>query len=255
MQSVLAPAYVVYTRKLLSQISQGPIPRHIGIILDGNRRYAAFKGIDYATAYEQGAKKLEEVLEWCWDLDIKVVSVWVFSTENFNRSKEQVELIMKMAKEKMRKLRENKKTHERKVKVIVSGARDLLPPELIEEIELTERATANYDQRILNILLAYGGRREITDAVKNIARHVKRGDLNPEEISEEIIAKNLYTAGLPDPDLIIRTSGQERLSGFLMWQSAYSEFYFAEVFWPLFRKIDLLRAIRTYQQRTRNFGA
>ncbi len=254
MQLLLAPVYHVYQRKLFNQVKKYPMPQHIGIILDGNRRYANTLGLNYETAYEHGAKKLEEVLDWCWQLGVKVVSVWVFSTENFNRPPDQVEILMRMAAEKLKAIRESKKTHERKVKVIVSGAIEILPDFVKEEIEKTEEATKNYDTYTLNVLLGYGGRREITDAVRKIASKVKNGEILPEQINEQIIEEHLYTAGLPDPDLIIRTSGEERLSGFLMWQSAYSEFYFAEVFWPMFRFIDLLRAIRTYQQRKRNFG-
>ena len=254
MSFLLAPVYHVYQRKLFNQVKKYPVPKHIGIILDGNRRYARTVGLNYETAYEHGAKKLEEVLEWCWQLGVEVVSVLVFSTENFKRPPEQVELLMKKAAEKLKVIRESKKTHERRVKVRVSGAIEILPDYVKEEIKKTEEATKHYDKYTLNVLLGYGGRREITDAVKKIAKKVKEGQLDPNKISEKVIEEHLYTAGLPDPDLIIRTSGEERLSGFLMWQSAYSEFYFAEVFWPLFRFIDLLRAIRTYQQRKRNFG-
>ena len=230
------------------------MPHHIGIILDGNRRASRKLGLNYKDGYELGAKKLEEVLNWCWDLGIKVVSVWVFSTENFKRPKDQVETIMQLAKEKLRLIREDERIHKNKVRIKIIGRRDMLPKEIQEEIEQTEKATENYDNYTLNICMAYGGRAEIVDAIKNIIKRIIKGELKPEEINEEVINEHLYTKGLPDPDLIIRTSGEERLSGFLLWQSAYSELYFADVYWPLFRKIDLWRAIRTYQRRQRRFG-
>ncbi|RLC45122.1 MAG: di-trans,poly-cis-decaprenylcistransferase [Candidatus Coatesbacteria bacterium] len=246
--------YRVYESKLHSEIKGKQMPHHIGIILDGNRRASRKLGLNYKDGYELGAKKLEEVLNWCWDLGIKVVSVWVFSTENFKRPKDQVETIMQLAKEKLRLIREDERIHKNKVRIKIIGRRDMLPKEIQEEIEQTEKATENYDNYTLNICMAYGGRAEIVDAIKNIIKRIIKGELKPEEINEEVINEHLYTKGLPDPDLIIRTSGEERLSGFLLWQSAYSELYFADVYWPLFRKIDLWRAIRTYQRRQRRFG-
>ena len=252
--NILAPVYYLYKRRLNQQIQGKPIPKHIGIILDGNRRYATLRGIDFKSAYEHGAKKLEEVLRWSWNLGIEIVSVWVFSTENFSRSKDQVELIMQMAREKLLALKDSKDIHEKQVRVRVLGSRALLPAFVVEAIEEVEEATKHYDSRYLNILMAYGGRREIIEAVQKLAYKIKNNELSPEDINEETINQHLYTAGLPDPDLIIRTSGEERLSGFMMWQSAYAEFYFAEVFWPLFREIDLWRAIRSFQMRERRFG-
>ena len=218
--------YKIYEKKLYSEIKGQDMPQHIGIILDGNRRASRKLGINYNEGYELGAKKLEEVLNWCWDLNIKVVSVWVFSTDNFKH----------------------------KVRIRVIGRKELLPKEIQEEIAKTEEATKEYEGYTLNICMAYGGRAELTDAIKEVVKKVNEGKLKPEDITEEIISEHLYTRGLPDPDLIIRTSGEERLSGFLLWQSAYSELYFADVYWPLFRRIDLWRAIRIYQQRHRRFG-
>ncbi|MCY3410875.1 MAG: di-trans,poly-cis-decaprenylcistransferase [Candidatus Heimdallarchaeota archaeon] len=252
---MLAPIYGIYEKSLINQIKRGgELPQHIGIILDGNRRHASGSGLPVEKGYELGAKKLERVLEWLWDFDIKVVSVWIFSTENFNRDVNQVETIMKMAEAKTIRIREDKKVHERGVLIRYSGDRNLLPESLRKQIEHTEEVTREYGNHTLNICLAYGGRQELTSAIKKIAYNVKNGNLDVDSIDEDTITEYLYTYGLPDPDLIIRTSGSIRLSGFLMWQSAYSELYFSDVLWPAFRKVDLFRAIRDFQRRKRNFG-
>ncbi len=252
--SILNPIYAYYKRRIKHILSKGPTPEHIGIILDGNRRHAKSVGVKMGKGYELGSDKLEEVLDWCWDLNIKVVSVWVFSTENFSRPKEEVDLLMSMSTKKINKLRQSSQIHDNGIKIRVSGSREKLPKELIDEINMAEKDTEHYSNYILNICLAYGGRYELLEAMQAIAVKVENGELSSQDISEDLIGQHLYTVGLPDPDLIIRSSGTERLSGFLMWQSAYSEFYFAECFWPMFREIDLYRAIRTYQQRQRNYG-
>ncbi|MHA2032314.1 MAG: polyprenyl diphosphate synthase, partial [Candidatus Kariarchaeaceae archaeon] len=210
--------------------------------------------IPYEVGYEIGSNKLEEVLEWIWDYNVKVVSVWIFSTENFDRDIDQVSTIMKMAEDKTKKIREDEKIHDRGVQVRYSGDLTRLPESLRKQIDQTEEATEKYSNHILNVCLAYGGRAEITSAVKKIANMVENGNLSINQIDEDLITEHLYTNGLPDPDLIIRTSGSARLSGFLMWQSTYSELYFTDVLWPHFRKIDLLRAIRDFQGRKRNYG-
>ncbi len=204
--------------------------------------------------YEIGSDKLEEVLEWLWDLGVKVVSVWIFSTDNFDREIDQVSTIMKMAEDKTKKIRDDKKIHDREVQVRYSGDFTRLPESLRQQIDITEETTEKYSNHILNVCLAYGGRAEITSAMKKIANLVANDKLTVDQIDEELITEHLYTNGLPDPELIIRTSGSARLSGFLMWQSTYSELYFTDVLWPHFRKIDLLRAIRDFQGRKRNFG-
>ena len=247
--------YKIYEKKLAADINNKPIPNHIGIILDGNRRASRKLGIDYETGYELGAEKLEEVLKWCWELGVRIITCWVFSTENFSRPKEEVETIMRLAKEYIRKLREDSRIQKNRVRVRIIGRLGMLPKEVQNEIRLTEEATKEFDDYDLNICMAYGGRAEIVDALKQILKKAKDGVVNLDDIDENLINNHLYTDGLPDPDLIIRTSGEERLSGFLLWQSAFSEYYFADVHWPLFRKIDLWRAIRTYQRRQRRFGA
>lgn len=250
----LGPLYRLYENVLRKQLNDLESPKHIGIILDGNRRAAKSLKIPMKMGYEIGSNKLEDVLEWMWELNVKVVSVWIFSTENFERDLDQVSTIMKMAEDKTIKIREDTKIHERGVKIRYSGDLTLLSESLRTQIDLTEERTEKYENHILNVCLAYGGRAEITSAVKKIAHLVENGKLLTNQIDEELIAQHLYTNGLPDPDLIIRTSGSARLSGFLMWQSTYSELYFTDVLWPHFRKIDLLRAVRDFQGRRRNFG-
>lgn len=254
---LLSPIYQLYERNLLHRIKSNnrEIPKHIGIILDGNRRHAASQGISLSKGYELGSEKLEEVLEWLWDLGVKVVSVWVFSTENFSRDVEQVQTIMDMAEQKTIRIREDEKVHSREVKIRYSGEMQQLPKSLRDQINKTEEVTEDYTNHTLNICLAYGGRAELTQAMKKIAHNVKLGNLDIDQIDEDLITQHLYTNGLPDPDLIIRTSGSVRLSGFLMWQSSYSELYFTDVLWPSFRRIDLYRAVRDFQERKRNFGS
>lgn len=253
---LLTPKFVykIYEKKLLSEIKNKPIPQHIGIILDGNRRASRKLGVGIEEGYDLGADKLEEVLDWCWKLGVKVVTCWVFSTDNFSRPKEQVKTIMDLAKQKLRMLREDKRILKNQVKVKVLGRLAMLPKDVQDEIKITETETGAFDKFRLNICMAYGGRAEIVDALRQIVLKTKEGEINLEELNEELISKHLYTNGLPDPDLMIRTSGEERLSGFLLWQSAYSEYYFVDVHWPMFRKIDLWRAVRTYQRRQRRFG-
>jgi tritrans,polycis-undecaprenyl-diphosphate synthase [geranylgeranyl-diphosphate specific] len=246
--------YKIYEKKLSLEIKNQPIPKHIGIILDGNRRASEKLGLGYEDGYKLGAQKLEEVLGWCWELGVKVVTCWVFSTENFSRPKDQVETIMDLATMYLQKLREDKRIIKNKVQVKILGRLNLLPKEVQKEIKETEEITKKFSNYRLNVCMAYGGRAEIVDALKQILKKANNGKINLDEVDEKLISNHLYTDGVPDPDLIIRTSGEERLSGFLLWQSAYSEYYFVDVHWPLFRRIDLWRAVRTYQRRQRRFG-
>ncbi len=247
--------YRFYERLLRRQIFSGRIPHHVGLIVDGNRRYAAAMGLAKQTeGHKLGSDKLEDFLSWCLDLNIKIVTLYGFSTENYNRSEEEVSEVMGIILKKFQTLQTDPVIKDEGVKIKVIGQRDSLSQEMRQEIDKIERMTENHTEFQLNIALSYGGRAEIIDAVKEVASKVKRGDLELQEIDEALFSKHLYTEGLPDPDLIIRTSGEERLSGFLLWQSAYSELYFTEVFWPAFRKIDYWRAIRVWQQRERRFG-
>jgi len=248
--------YKLYEKLLSYQIEGGPIPEHIALILDGNRRWARKRSLDPWIGHEYGADRVEEVLKWCLELGVKTLTIYAFSTENFRRSKKEVEELMKILEEKFRSALKNPEIHKHKVRVKAIGKIDLLPESVKEAIREVEEATKEYNEHYLNIGVAYGGRAEIVDATRRIAEEVKHGKIKPEDINEKVFEKYLYTSHLPkpDPDLIIRTSGEERLSGFLLWQCAYSELCFLDVYWPDFRKIDLLRAIRTYQRRSRRFG-
>ncbi|MHA1198987.1 MAG: polyprenyl diphosphate synthase [Candidatus Heimdallarchaeaceae archaeon] len=246
--------YKLYEKKLSSEIRSNPIPKHIGIILDGNRRGSRILGVDYLTGYNLGAEKLEDVLDWCWDLEVKVITCWIFSTENFSRPKDQVESIMKLAVKYFQKIRNDKRIFKNEVRIRVLGRQNMLPKEVQKEIKLTEEATKHHKRYDLNLCMAYGGRAEIVDALKQILNKANEGKIVLDDVDEELISNHLYTDNIPDPDLIIRTSGEERLSGFLLWQSAFSEYYFTDVHWPLFRKIDLWRAIRSFQRRERRYG-
>ena len=204
-----------------------------------------------------GAEKVEKLLDWCLKLDVESITLYAFSTENFLRSTPEVEEIMHIVEEEFRKILTDERIHKDKVRVKVIGRMNLLPESLRQLIADVEKATQDYDEHFLNIALAYGGRAEIVDAAKKIAEKAREGKLNPEKVDEQLFEQYLYTSYMPkqDPDLIIRTSGEERLSGFLLWQSAYSELCFLDVFWPDFRVIDLLRAVRTFQKRKRRYGA
>ncbi|MFI5340845.1 MAG: polyprenyl diphosphate synthase [Candidatus Methylomirabilales bacterium] len=251
--------YRLYERRLLAGICQQSLPRHIGLILDGNRRFARQLGLaDIIQGHERGAAKLEEALEWFEDLGIPMVTIWILSTENLMRPPEELEGLLSLIERKMRETAVDPKIHGRQVRIRAIGQLDLLPPSLQDAIRAAEEATANYENFVLNVAVGYGGRQEVVDAVRSLLRDWGGRGMGLGEIADRLtsdaIGKYLYTYDLPDPDLIIRTSGELRLSGFLLWQSAYSEYYFCDAYWPAFRKIDLLRAIRNYQQRRRRFG-
>ena len=252
----LLGVYKIYEKWLRHQIKNQSKPEHIAIILDGNRRWARESGLEPWMGHYFGANKTKDVLKWCLELDVKSITLYAFSTENFQRPRKEVERLMQIFKEKLQEVLESEEIHKYKVKVKVIGRVNLLPPSLQAMIREVEEKTKNYNEHFLNLAIAYGGRAEIVDATKKIVRKVVAGELSPEEIDEKVFEQHLYTAFLPkqDPDLIIRTSGEERLSGFLLYQSAYSELCFLDVYWPEFRRIDLLRAIRTFQKRKRRFG-
>jgi tritrans,polycis-undecaprenyl-diphosphate synthase [geranylgeranyl-diphosphate specific] len=251
---VLKYIYEYYEKKLLNEVRKGKMPEHIGLILDGNRRWAIEMGFSPEKGHEFGFEKVKEVLKWCWELGINIVTIYVLSTENLNRSKEELDNLFRLAKIGFREILENPEIDRYKVRVKAIGKLEVLDDELIDLIKKAEEKTKKYSENKLYIAIAYGGRTEILDATKKIVEAVLKGELNIKDINEDIFSKYLYTQGDKDPDLIIRTSGEERLSGFLLWQSAYSELYFMDVYWPEIRKIDLLRAIRTYQKRHRRFG-
>jgi short-chain Z-isoprenyl diphosphate synthase len=251
--------YWIYERRLLNQLKQRPMPRHVGIILDGNRRHARKRGLsDPYEIYQRGAEKLDHILDWCANLRIPAVTLWVFSTENLKRSQAEVSGILSAIEAKVAGLAHDPFVQRRHIRVRAIGRLDILPESVVAAIRAAEAATTQNNSMALTIAVAYGGREEITDAVRALLKtEAQQGAALSEaieRITPEAIARHLYAADLPDPDLIIRTSGEVRLSGFLLWQSVHSEFYFTDVLWPALRKVDFLRAIRAYQARNRRFG-
>jgi len=240
--------------KLIGEIKRDPVPEHVAIIMDGNRRFATDLGLTPDAGHLFGRDKVEEVMGWCFELKIKNLTLYAFSTENFKRDTDEVELLMKLCKNELDKAAKDSRIHKNQVKVRVIGHIESLPKDLRESAQVLLNETKNYDKYSLNIALAYGGREEIVRAIRNIAKDVKGGSLKIKDITEPTVSKYMYTNELPDPDLILRTSGEERISNFLLWQLAYSELYFSDVFWPVFSKRDFLKAIRTCQQRKRRFG-
>lgn len=246
--------YRTYQRRLDAAVKAGPTPHHVGVILDGNRRWARAMGYtDTAEGHRRGAAKIDELLEWCVELDIPIVTLWLLSTENLSRDPQEVGDLLEIIEDKVRALAAD---NDWRVRVV--GGLDLLPDHTREILERASEESAAHTVRILNVAVGYGGRQEIADAMKRMMEAYASEGMEIDEAAKKVtpdeIARFLYTAGLPDPDLIIRTSGEVRLSGFLLWQSAHSEFYFCDPYWPDFRKIDFLRAVRSYQQRARRFG-
>ncbi|RLF47095.1 MAG: di-trans,poly-cis-decaprenylcistransferase [Thermoplasmata archaeon] len=254
-KAISETAYRTYERMLLNEVKNGPIPKHVAIIMDGNRRFAQEFGFSSAVeGHIQGKRKLEEVLEWCLELGVKVLTVYAFSTENFRRREEEVNALMDLFAKSFRDAADDPRVHKYKVKIRAIGQISLLPKHVRDAIKYAEDKTKDYNEYLLNIAVAYGGREEIISAIRKIAQDVKAGKISPSDIDERMVSTYLYTGDIPDPDLILRTSGEERISNFLLWQLAYSELYFTDIYWPEFRKIDFLRAIRSYQKRQRRFG-
>ena len=248
--------YRLYEGRLRAQVESEEIPGHIGIILDGNRRWAQGQGVSQGLGHEEGANRAEELLDWCNDLGIRTVTLYVLSTENLDRTAGELRDLFELIEARLDRLLNDARIVKYRVKVRAIGHLDLLPGSIVGLLRAIETKTEAYDNHYLNIAVAYGGRAEITDVVKSIAQDVRSGKVSPDAITEDTVSARLYTSFLPnqEPDLIIRTSGEERMSGFLLWQGAYSELMFVDVFWPAFRFIDLLRAIRTYQKRRRRYG-
>lgn len=243
--------YKLYENRLLRTVSKGEIPKHIAIIMDGNRRFARKKGLAEFMGHEFGSKKAEEVLEWCWELGVKMLTLYAFSTENFKRSEAEKRNIFQIFERELNRLLNDKKTYERRVKVKIVGRKELLPEKIQKLILEVEKATERHDKCYLNVAVAYGGRQELIDATKKIVERVQRGELMPEEIDERIVNESLYNNHelYSKVDIVIRSGGEQRLSNFLPWQTANSVAYFCDIYWPEFRKIDLLRAIREWQRR------
>ena len=253
------PVYRLYERRLAAQLRGGVLPRHIGVVLDGNRRYARARGLsDVADGHRLGADKIHELLEWCHELSIPYVTLWLLSTENLQRDEAEVTQLLEIIANTVTRIANDDHNRERGVKVAAVGALDVLPDPLRRALKEAEEATADHTGCLVQVAIGYGGRQEITDALRALLedRHAQGKSLEDviDELSPEAIAEHLYTTGTPDPDLIIRTSGEIRLSGFLLWQSAHSEFYFCDPYWPEFRKTDFLRALRDFQSRQRRFG-
>lgn len=249
------PMYRLYEFYLFRQLDKDWAPRHVGIILDGNRRYARKHGLEVPWfGHHKGAAKVMEVLRILWEAGVKVCTLYAFSIENFERKKDEVEEIMNLAEEKFAEVVDNPDVHRHRVRIKAIGRVDLLPETVQLAIRAAEEETREYSDHILNVAIGYSGRAELVDAVKAIGEKIESGETTPDQIDENMIEGHLYTNGVPDPDLIIRTSGEERLSGFLLWQSAYSELYFAQIYWPAVRRIDIWRALRSYGVRSRRFG-
>jgi short-chain Z-isoprenyl diphosphate synthase len=257
--AVFKPLYWLYEQQLAREIRAGDrLPRHIGIIMDGNRRFARTVGLDAHAGHDYGAGKAREVLDWCLELGIEHVTLWGFSTENKGRAPDEVSHLHALFARQARELLGDARLHSNRVRVKVIGDTAAFPEDTQVALRDIEAATAHYDGMFLNIALGYGGREEIVNAVRHLLEeHAERGSSLQtviQAVTPDAIQRYLYTAGLPDPDFVIRTSGEVRLSGFLLWQTAYSEFYFCDAFWPSFRKLDFLRALRDYQARERRFG-
>ena len=244
-------AYRLYSHFLWNQIKDKRPPHHLAFIMDGNRRFATSKNLgERSKGHEFGVRKLKEIVEWVWEANIEVLTIFAFSNENFSRPEKEVVKLMELFRENFLALVETPEIHEHKVRVKAIGRIESLPEDVQAAIKKAEDATCNYNNRLFQIAIGYAGRTELVDAIRGIVID----GLAPDQITEDVVGKYLYTNGTNDPDLIIRTSGEERLSGFLLWQSAYSELYFTTAYFPSFRKIDLWRAIRTYQERERRFG-
>jgi short-chain Z-isoprenyl diphosphate synthase len=245
--------YGAYERRLLRQIPPARRPRHVGVILDGNRRWATSQGSASDVGHRAGAAKIVEFLGWCEEADVEVVTLWLLSTDNLTRPEAELQALQVIIEETVTGLAETGRWRIHPV-----GALDLLPDRTARLLKQAAESTVDTDGILVNVAVGYGGRREVVDAVRSLlTEHAKEGT-SVEDIAQmldvEHIAEHLYTRGQPDPDLVIRTSGEQRLSGFLLWQSAHSEFYFCEAYWPDFRHVDFLRAMRAYAARQRRYG-
>ncbi|WP_307827859.1 isoprenyl transferase [Nocardioides sp. SYSU D00038] len=245
--------YPAYEARMLRRMPDN-LPKHVGVMLDGNRRWARAVGQDTAHGHRAGAANIEPLLGWCDDVGIEVVTLWLLSTDNLNRPADELEPLLQIIEEAVASLVE-----QRRWRLHPVGALDLLPSATAERLKAAEEATRDVDGLLVNIAVGYGGRREIADAVRSLLHEHAAKGTSLEELAQildvEHIADHLYTKGQPDPDLVIRTSGEQRLGGFLLWQSAKSEFYFCEAYWPDFRRVDFLRAMRAYAVRERRFGS
>jgi short-chain Z-isoprenyl diphosphate synthase len=247
--------YGLYEQRLARSLAQAPMPRHVGVILDGNRRWARAAGSDPNSGHQRGADKIADLLGWCEQSSVEVVTLWLLSTDNLSRPATELEPLLGIIEDTVSDLA----GPGRQWRIHPVGSLDLLPDSTARLLKEAAERTANRGGLIVNVAIGYGGRREIADAVRSLLTEHARNGLSIEEVAACIdvdhIAEHLYTRGQPDPDLVIRTSGEQRLSGFLLWQSAHSEFYFCDALWPDFRRVDFLRALRDYSHRHRRHGA
>lgn len=231
------------------------LPEHIGIIMDGNGRWAKKRGLPRYKGHIEGAKTFRRIGEFAADIGIKCLTFYAFSTENWKRPQEEIDAIMEIFREYLLEAEERKAENEEKgIRLRFIGERNGLPPDLVALMEDTEAGSSGKSRILLNIAVNYGGRREITEGVKEIARRAASGEISPDDIDEAMISQSLYTKDIPDPDLIIRPSGEYRTSNFLTWQSAYSELWFTDVLWPDFTEKDLIEALLAFEKRGRRFG-
>ncbi|MHA6762648.1 isoprenyl transferase [Streptacidiphilus sp. PAMC 29251] len=246
--------YGLYGRRVEAHLDHDHVPRHVGVMLDGNRRWARAAGMSTVDGHQSGADKIPDFLGWCEEVGVEVVTLWMLSTDNLSRPAEELVPLLGIIEEAVRGLAETGSNW----KVHPVGALDLLPAQTASVLKDAEQATADHTGILVNVAVGYGGRHEIADAVRKLLQEQAALGTSVEQLAEMIdvehIARHLYTSGQPDPDLVIRTSGEQRLSGFLLWQSAHSEFYFCEAYWPAFRKVDFLRALRDYAARNRRYG-
>lgn len=245
--------YQTYEKRLLQEVRKEPVPAHVGIIMDGNRRLAKTLNIKPWEGHKMGSHTVEALVDWSREIGIRTLTLYAFSTENFNRSSSEVDALMGLFAQKLSHLAEDERILANQVRVRVLGRPEMLPEEVRTAIDKVERATSTFVAYHLNFCIAYGGRQEILDAFRALIGKVTAGTMQVEEIDEDVLGEHMYTHG-DDPDLIIRTGGESRLSNFLLYQAAYSELFFTDVYFPAFRKLDFLRVIRVFQQRARRFG-
>lgn len=247
-------AYGLYARRLRSSLDPARVPRHVGVVLDGNRRWASEQGSGSAHGHRAGAAKITEFLGWCEEAGVEVVTLWLLSTDNLSRPQAELSPLLEIIAETVTDLAASKRWHVHPV-----GALDLLPSQTATVLKDADVATRDVDGLTVNVAVGYGGRREVVDAVRSLLNEQAELGTSLDDLAAKLdaedIGAHLYTRGQPDPDLLIRTSGEQRLSGFLLWQSAHSEFYFCEAYWPDFRRVDFLRALRAFAQRQRRYGS
>ena len=240
-------------KKKIFGVDYDNLPQHIGIIMDGNGRWAKKRGLPRSAGHAKGATNFKKMVTFCGEIGIKVLTVYAFSTENWLRPPDEVEALMKLLDEYLE--RAYAELEGKNVKVLIIGERNMLSDDLLSKVQALEEHTKTHTGLKLNIALSYGGRQEIVHAARECAKKVAKGEIAPKDIDEHMIDSYMYTVGQPDPDLIIRPSGEKRTSNFLLWQSAYSEYWFSNILWPQFSEKDLLSAIAEYQGRNRRFGA